>query len=821
MADVEVDLDEEEEPEEADDDLVEIKMTPATGTTTNGDKADVDVKAMETEPSEPKAPSKPAEPEEVEKDEPAAAGKLERLVEEVSISAADTTLDVFFDASRGILSSLSEGGFRYLVSGARANTGVISGRYLFEVQVLGSVAEAAVKLRIGLSTAKSSLFLGEEDSECCCFFDRDGGFFSDGKKKPAGLKMGKAVVGILLNLDKDSPNANTVSMFLDGVRSGKAQALPSSLIGKPLYPNTDFMNVTLAVNFGRAGRQLKALPFKCNMLADISKDKGEQKGFKAAADGSFQVVVPVGLPEKGVFDFVDRFCEEHPEFEEMSRRKLLKWCRISGVEPQAGATDASRDAPDFSFGLDGLDDKTMMPMLETLAQLARKDVIVGEVCSSLLRTGRSSTLSKFPSTAKTTAIVVIGEPAAPFKQWVHAKIKAGNDKAVVDDSVWFLPAGTLCDVSDKVVSQNYAKFSLPVEDEGFGKIDFQWLAREPAEAYLKQWVLEKKATTLIEDLVPGEWFTTKLKAWHTLRSEVQKIHMEFSKKRKETPEVDAAANFDIKGVTIEDIHNVDAKGTPIYANFKYEDWILLAWRYELHLLVHAFAADANDSDRPGIPEDHLPNYYKIYYKTKLDPSKLGCDNLQKVFKILKLPALQLVDKGGKSKILSSELDKETSLKDFIVDVETYRRNRLRRIDAGDESAQLKFPKNTPAKGGGKGKADAPKAPNAPTVASAPGVGKAATPPKTPAPKAVVANPAAAAAAGAGAVKRPMPPNAPPPGGAPKRPRVDGETGSAPPAKPAVAKAPVGKTPVAKAPVGKTPVSKAPIGKAPIAKRPSA
>jgi hypothetical protein len=451
----------------------------------------------------------------------------------------------------------------------------------------------------------------------------------------------------------------------------------------------------------------------------------------------------------------------------------------------------------------------MMPMLETLVQLARRNVVLCEVCSSLMKTGRSQMLSKLPSVARTSAIVVMGEPAAPFKQWVHKKIKASNDKAVVDDSVWFLPAGALPDVSDGVVSRSYSKFALPAEDEGFSKIDFQWLARGPAEEYLKKWVFERKATTLVEDLEPGEWFTGKLKAWHTIRSEVQKRHMEFSKKRKEAPEVDAAASFDIKGMTIEDIHNVDAKGTPIYANFKYEDWILLAWRYEMHLLVHAFATDVNDPDRPGIPEEHLKHYYKTYFKNTLDPSKLGVDSVEKIFKVLKMSALQLADKGGKSKILTCELGKETPLKDFIVEVETYRRNRLRRIDAGDESAQLKFPKNAPAKAGGKAKAEAPKAPSAPKAASAPGAGKAATPPKA---KAVVANPAAAAAAGASAVKRPAPPSAPPPGGMQKKPRVEGET-------PAVAKVPVGKTPVGKSPVAKAPIGKAPIGKAPIAKRP--
>merc|ERR1712066_805693 len=85
---------------------------------------------------------------------------------------------------------------------------------------------------------------------------------------------------------------------------------------------------------------------------------------------------------------------------------------------------------------------------------------------------------------------------------------------------------------------------------------------------------------------------------------------------------------------------------------------------------------------------------------KLDPAKLGCDSFQKVFKLLKLPAVQLVETGP-TKFLKSELDKEMPLKDFIIGVEDYRRNRMRRIDAGDESAQLKFPKGEPAKAGAK------------------------------------------------------------------------------------------------------------------------
>merc|ERR1719263_136389 len=150
-------------------------------------------------------------------------------------------------------------------------------------------------------------------------------------------------------------------------------------------------------------------------------------------------------------------------------------------------------------------------------------------------------------------------------------------------------------------------------------------------------------------------------------------------------------------------------------------------------------------------------------------------------------------------ILSSELDKEMPLKDFIIGVEQYRRDRIRRIDAGDESAQLRFPKNQPPKAGAKGPPAAKAAVGAKVASPAGSAAGGTQPGSKPAVKAVSkiptpprsAPPGAAAAAGASAVKRPMPPttgpsepggnavkrpmppSAPPPGAA-KRPRVEGE-----------------------------------------------
>ena len=42
------------------------------------------------------------------------------------------------------------------------------------------------------------------------------------------------VLGVVLNLLPDSPNSNTLSLFVNGVRMGKPQALPEELKDKTL-----------------------------------------------------------------------------------------------------------------------------------------------------------------------------------------------------------------------------------------------------------------------------------------------------------------------------------------------------------------------------------------------------------------------------------------------------------------------------------------------------------------------------------------------------------------------------------------------------------
>jgi len=222
---------------------------------------------------------------------------------DVKFNDCDSSLDVICSHEGCLITSLSQGGFQYLLSGIRSNVGAKSGRYLFEVKILEYLRGCQTELRVGVSTSKSTLLLGTEPAESVSF-SYDGSFFCPtpegtrhripqalGKKK----NFGSSVVAVLLNLDASTPTANTISIFLNGVRSGDPQPIPQSLLGKVLFPTLTFKNVTLQVNLGCKGMQLKALPFKCNMFGNLAaEDAAESQSFTRPSNGRYSVVVPVG-----------------------------------------------------------------------------------------------------------------------------------------------------------------------------------------------------------------------------------------------------------------------------------------------------------------------------------------------------------------------------------------------------------------------------------------------------------------------------------------------------------------------------------------------
>ncbi|CAE8651199.1 unnamed protein product [Polarella glacialis] len=375
------------------------EVTPAAET------KEVEVKAAEEKKEVPKAPEPPKE---LEQDAPKASGP--KVKDPVAFLTPDTTMNVMNSTGGNILMSLGDGGVRQLLAGARASVGLKSGRYMFEAKIMENTqrAEGQMKsvFKVGFSTAGSSLLMG--DCEASVSFDSDGGFVHNKKRTVVGGRFGQGnVVAVLLNLEKGSPNANTVSLFKDGKRVGQPQALPESLVGKTLYPTLTYRNITAHVNFGP--EPLKPLPFTCAMVQEAATKDSAVTSYPAPKDGKYEVLFPVALPDQGGFDWLDLFKAKNPDYTELSDRMILEWSDKSGVARNR-AVKTSNDKPE-------MDDLSVRRMLQTLAPLQPRNFIVMEVKGNLIKELRSEALGRFFDVSfKKVGQVLLGEPTSDIKK---------------------------------------------------------------------------------------------------------------------------------------------------------------------------------------------------------------------------------------------------------------------------------------------------------------------------------------------------------------------------------------------------------------------
>merc|ERR1712129_374324 len=264
-----------------------------------------------------------------------------------------------------------------------------------------------------------------------------------------------------------------------------------------------------------------------------------------------------------------------------------------------------------------------------------------------------------------------------------------------------------------VLNTAFGDFSVPEKSEGFDEVIFDWQAEAGAKKYLKTWVLDRKRISRVENLKPSQWFNDKLKEWQTQFAEFQaKLEKPADDKKEDKKDDDddeekAAANkIDIFSVT--DVCDV-GEGKPLFKLFAMEDWALMQLRFDLYLLNVAFKKDVNDPERVGIHETHLSWYYNRYFRKQFMPKYFGVDTQAQLIALVP-------DAVGWSddKVLTTPLTEDAGLDMFVKLTEEKRRERQRRLDAGDETARLKFmplalsqqkqtgQQRAPAKGQGKG-----------------------------------------------------------------------------------------------------------------------
>lgn len=287
------------------------------------------------------------------------------------------------------------------------------------------------------------------------------------------------------------------------------------------------------------------------------------------------------------------------------------------------------------------------------------------------------------------------------------------------------------------LAKHFADFSIPDTNEGFSAVNFEWQKEKECKTLLQEYVHEKKMTQRVETLKPGEWFQEEWKKWQKSYQDFKRRQMEWKdpskkkqlltkkkeeaeKKAKESLGEDASkedieAACKIPDVNAEDVEVKDVQdimdigsGEPLFFNFAYEDWTLLSTRFELHLLAHAFRRDMDDPDRPGFVETHLAFYYNKYYKKQLNVKNYGVAENSGLVELIK----ETVEINSKN-MLEAKLADDASADTFVKVTEEHRRERQRRMDAGDETAQLKFSRPGPPQNKQQPAGRGPQAPSHP------------------------------------------------------------------------------------------------------------
>lgn len=250
------------------------------------------------------------------------------------------------------------------------------------------------------------------------------------------------------------------------------------------------------------------------------------------------------------------------------------------------------------------------------------------------------------------------------------------------------------DLDPRELASSYADFTIAVQDEGFDEVRFSWADKAQSEEYLRKYVLSRKLTQRIETLQPSEWFKEKWSEWTKSLGAWKKKHQEFKQKKAPKKDGEVGKEVDAEDLdvfAVEDVTDI-GNGEPLFANWAYEDWALLSLRFELHLLVHAFRHDVDDPDRPTFTESHLGFYYTRYFKKSFDVKTFGFAKLVELIGIME----DTVQISSTSSMIEAQLSNDTPMDNFVKLTEDHRRDRQRRLDAGDETALLKFSRPAPA-----------------------------------------------------------------------------------------------------------------------------
>merc|ERR1712176_350013 len=212
----------------------------------------------------------------------------------------------------------------------------------------------------------------------------------------------------------------------------------------------------------------------------------------------------------------------------------------------------------------------------------------------------------------------------------------------------------------------------------------------------------------IDNLTPGEGFNTEFAEFNKAVDEYQAKQKAYNmskpakaaKKKEDDDEEDGENKDDDKKdgeeepkkeeadiFSVSDVCDI-GDGEPLFAHFVFEDWMMFQLRYECYLLTAHFMKDVNDPERVGIHQANFAYYYNRYFKRQFTPRAYGKESLEDVLELIK-DAVEISASNGVV-VCKLEEEKAKSLPELVKLQEENRRERQRRIDAGDETVRINF-----------------------------------------------------------------------------------------------------------------------------------
>merc|ERR1712187_69352 len=136
--------------------------------------------------------------------------------------------------------------------------------------------------------------------------------------------------------------------------------------------------------------------FKCHMVQEALQKDVSVTTYPAPKDGKYDVILPVGLPDEGAFDWLDLFHEKNPGYTELSDRMILDWAEKSGIWRRSGygaRAKTSNDKPEMNFGMRDMDDGSVSRVLRSVAPVQTRNYVIMEVKGSLMKQDRKEMLA--------------------------------------------------------------------------------------------------------------------------------------------------------------------------------------------------------------------------------------------------------------------------------------------------------------------------------------------------------------------------------------------------------------------------------------------